>query len=864
MAANPLPPKMSLFGYLCSEVTRGYVLENDEERYIYRRQKMYTFMKIPRELEKFMSYGFFHCLDSFLFVFTFLPIRFLTAMVKLVFRLPLSVLRLYHGRLLFPAEIIDLLKGFVIGICVYVMSYIDTSMMYHMIKSQSVIKLYLFYNMLEVGDRLFSAFGQDTIDALFWTATEPRGRKREHIGVLAHFLLTIVYVILHTVLVLLQATTLNVAINASNKALLTIMMSNNFVELKGSVFKKFDKNNLFQVSCSDVRERFHLFSLLFIVVVQTMKEYGWKEESFWNLAPDCLMVLVAEFVVDWIKHAFITRFNEVSSDVYKNYTIFLAYDLAQTKQKHAFSDHSDSVSRRMGFIPLPLGVVMIRVIGTAVRASSYGSFLLFMLAYLCLVTFRILASIVILGKACDLIDVHEQKKYSATSSPQKTTSAAAATAAASSSTTVETTSLTSQQQFVVAGNSNSKESTNFATSNNHHHNNISSKEELFCRENSNIATPPDSMPVASSTPPLTSPDVTSDQINLLEAKLQAIVGSDALHISPPTPVLPNSPPEDNLDPIEEEHPLQQPQSVVICKKEGILPHTTTSTNQNQDEGVLGVSEINNAIHPTLTADSAIASESTESGSNTSNNNAGPQHRWSNNRRSQILKQQSIHQGEFNKVVFSDSRRRPLSCTPPSTSLSTSVSIDDEDLTASMASSNPQSANGCGDAVHVAGLVVNQLQHTHCANTQIDDHEPEEETESRPQTEAEIGDEQLVLDQEDHQDQESEGGAHLKHRRSRQLKLSRSLSSPDFMKSYKASFDAERDWPHVDDAEDDDQVVDVVGGGSGGHLLCEEVFNNHHQPREFREVQRELREESLRRGSSADRLRKRKRFDTDRL
>ena len=44
-----------------------------------------------------------------------------------------------------------------------------------------------------------------------------------------------------------QATTLNVAINSSNKALLTIMMSNNFVELKGSVFKKFDKNNLFQV-----------------------------------------------------------------------------------------------------------------------------------------------------------------------------------------------------------------------------------------------------------------------------------------------------------------------------------------------------------------------------------------------------------------------------------------------------------------------------------------------------------------------------------------------------------------------------------------------------------------------------------------
>ena len=79
----------------------------------------------------------------------------------------------------------------------------------------------------QVGDRLFSAFGQDTIDALFWTATEPALRKREHIGVIPHVLLTITYVILHTMLVLLQATTLNVAINASNKALLTIMMSNN-------------------------------------------------------------------------------------------------------------------------------------------------------------------------------------------------------------------------------------------------------------------------------------------------------------------------------------------------------------------------------------------------------------------------------------------------------------------------------------------------------------------------------------------------------------------------------------------------------------------------------------------------------------
>lgn len=80
-----------------------------------------------------------------------------------------------------------------------------------------------------------------------------------------------------------------------------------FVELKGSVFKKFDKNNLFQVSCSDVRERLHLSVLLFIVVLQTMKEFSWREERFWILAPDCVLVLGFEVIIDWVKHAFITR-----------------------------------------------------------------------------------------------------------------------------------------------------------------------------------------------------------------------------------------------------------------------------------------------------------------------------------------------------------------------------------------------------------------------------------------------------------------------------------------------------------------------------------------------------------------------------
>ncbi|XP_062534189.1 protein TAPT1 homolog [Armigeres subalbatus] len=402
----------SLYDFIRIELTRGYVLEHDEERYSARREKIYSFMKIPRELESFMAYGVLQCADSFLYMYTFLPLRFVLALWALMTR-PVAKclgLRRPSQRLLAPAEICDLLKGLIWIICSWVMFYVDTNMLYHLIKSQSIIKLYIFYNMLEVGDRLLSAFGQDTIDALFWTATEPKDSKKQHLGTIPHFLFALIYVTIHSALVMFQATSLNVAINSNNKGLLTIMMSNNFVELKGSVFKKFDKNNLFQLSCSDVRERFHLTILMLIVLIQTMKEFSWKSEQFFVMIPDCIYVMLTEIFVDWIKHAFITRFNEIPVDVYREYTTSLAYDMTQTRQKHAFSDHSDLVARRMGFIPFPLGVILVKALYHALSFENAASVSLFIIAYLVLLSCRVLNTVCTLGKACDLMQKHQDEK----------------------------------------------------------------------------------------------------------------------------------------------------------------------------------------------------------------------------------------------------------------------------------------------------------------------------------------------------------------------------------------------------------------------------------------------------------------------
>lgn len=103
-----------------------------------------------------------------------------------------------NEKILRPAEVCDLLKGLLVLSCWVATWKVDTSIIYHMVKSQSVIKLYIFFNILEVADRLLSSLGQDTLDALLWTATEPKSRlnssRTQRLGTLPHLLFALCYV----------------------------------------------------------------------------------------------------------------------------------------------------------------------------------------------------------------------------------------------------------------------------------------------------------------------------------------------------------------------------------------------------------------------------------------------------------------------------------------------------------------------------------------------------------------------------------------------------------------------------------------------------------------------------------------------
>jgi hypothetical protein len=136
------------------------------------------------------------------------------------------------------------------------------------------------------------------------------------------------------------------------------------------VFKKFEKENLFQIMCAgtpairpsrggamltkDIVERFQLSLMLCVIAIRNVIEMSGSDIAFlpksfmrgkslidsifsvsyspdkewsWAHVQPVLFVIVSEMLVDWLKHAFITKFNHVRASVYGRYMDVLARDV---------------------------------------------------------------------------------------------------------------------------------------------------------------------------------------------------------------------------------------------------------------------------------------------------------------------------------------------------------------------------------------------------------------------------------------------------------------------------------------------------------------------------------------------------------
>ncbi|XP_042501772.1 protein POLLEN DEFECTIVE IN GUIDANCE 1 [Macadamia integrifolia] len=334
------------------------VIGNEKER-----ERVYdTIFHLPWRCELLINIGFLVCFDSFLSLLTIMPARVVMAFW-----------RFFNTRQLrrpCAAELSDFSCLIVMAFGVTLLQGTDISLIYHMIRGQGAVKLYVVYNVLEIFDKLCQNFGADMMQTLFSSAEGLANCSPENMRFwLWRFMwdqtLAVVVSIAHSFILLAQSITLSTCIVAHNNALLALLVSNNFAEIKSNVFKRFSKDNIHNMVCHDSVERFHISAFLLFVLAQNILEA--EGPWFGTFIYNALLVYICEVIIDIIKHSFIAKFNEVKPVAFSEFLEQLC--------KQTLNIGSEDGKKNLTFVPLAPACVVIRVL-TPVYAAHlpYGPF----------------------------------------------------------------------------------------------------------------------------------------------------------------------------------------------------------------------------------------------------------------------------------------------------------------------------------------------------------------------------------------------------------------------------------------------------------------------------------------------------------
>ncbi|XP_057542392.1 protein POLLEN DEFECTIVE IN GUIDANCE 1 isoform X2 [Amaranthus tricolor] len=388
MAEDPNYPfhvENSPLKFLVEELDSGNALRstttlgNEKER-----ERVYdTIFRLPWRCELLIDVGFFVCLNSFLSLLTIIPTRALVTLWRFFTKRQPKT----HS----AAELSDFGCLLVLFGGITLLGRTDISLIYHMIRGQGIIKLYVFYNVLEIFDKLWQSFGGDVFQTLFNSAerlacSSPESSRYWLERYLIDLVLAAVASIVHSFILLVQAVTLSTCIVAHNNALLALLVSNNFAEIKSNVFKRFSKDNVHSIVYSDSIERFHITAFLIFVLAQNIQEA--EGPWFRNFLSNAFLVYFSEIAIDVIKHSFIAKFNDIKPIVYSEFLEELC--------KQTMNIQTEGAKKMLTFVPLAPACVVTRVLTpvfTARLPCSPLPWRLFWMICLTMITYVMLVSL---------------------------------------------------------------------------------------------------------------------------------------------------------------------------------------------------------------------------------------------------------------------------------------------------------------------------------------------------------------------------------------------------------------------------------------------------------------------------------------
>ncbi|KAK8667913.1 hypothetical protein V6N13_105390 [Hibiscus sabdariffa] len=347
------------------------------------RERVYdTIFRLPWRCEVLIDVGFFVCFDSFLSLLTIMPTRILIKIWRF--------LTTRQFKRLSAAELCDF-GCFVILACgIILLGQTDISLIYHMIRGQGTIKLYVVYNVLEIFDKLCQNFGGDVFQTLFYSAEGLANCSQENMRFWIRRFVSdqALAVVFSNILIFKQsqAITLSTCIVAHNNELFVLLVSNNFAEIKSSVFKRFSKDNIHNLAYADSIERFHISAFLISVLAQNILEAQspWFDSFFFN----AFVVFFCEMLIDIIKHSFLAKFNGIKPIEYSEFLEDLC--------KQTLNIQTEDSKKNLTFVPLAPACVVIRVLTPVYAAHLPYSPLpwrLFWILFLISVTYVMLTSL---------------------------------------------------------------------------------------------------------------------------------------------------------------------------------------------------------------------------------------------------------------------------------------------------------------------------------------------------------------------------------------------------------------------------------------------------------------------------------------
>ncbi|CAK9083708.1 unnamed protein product [Durusdinium trenchii] len=377
------------------------------------RSHLLEVARVPLRLEKVLAFGFLLCFDILLHELSFTPLQVLCALLRQVFRTNRASRRAAPAVTI--TEKCDLIRLSLLLANVALQSmFFSNSWVYHYIRGESFLKLYVFFNMLELAERWLRSVGVDLFDLLAARATGASGGAGA-VELLPQYLLVLSYCFIHSSMHMLRVLLLTVAINTSSSAVFLIIVTNNFAEIKSTVFKRYEVKSLFPIITSDMVERFYLaLDILFVLLrLATSDRRGLA--SAVQITSWLLLLVGIELGTDWVKFCLIMKFSELPVSVLENYQQVLIADLLVCRMPHTARDarppslpcmpfrgvqsFSHVVARRIGFSGLPLSTLVLSHLLHANLACQGPGVLLYLLLALILTLAKVLLSVLLLGLA---------------------------------------------------------------------------------------------------------------------------------------------------------------------------------------------------------------------------------------------------------------------------------------------------------------------------------------------------------------------------------------------------------------------------------------------------------------------------------